>query len=75
MMDHEVMELTNSIGEVVDGSDFDTVMNALVYMLAYGGFNSGMKKEDFVQKVAVQLSELFDLIQMDNDSSTSITTN
>ena len=74
-MDHDVMDLTNSIGEAVDGHDFDTVMNALVYMLAYGGFNSGMKKEDFTKQVTTQLSDLYDLIKMDNDASTSITSN
>lgn len=74
-MDQDVMDLTSAIGETVDGNDFDTVMNALVYMLAHGGYNSGLDKEEFLKRAATQLSDLYDLIKMDNDASTSITSN
>lgn len=74
-MDQDVMDLTNSIGEAVDGHDFDTVMNSLVYMLAHGGYNSGLDKEVFIKLATTQLSDLYDLIKMDNDASTSITSN
>lgn len=74
-IDNDVMELTDAIGDAVNGNDFDTVMNALVYMLAHGGYSSGLKKEEFIERVTEHLGNLFDVVAMDNDASTSITSN
>jgi hypothetical protein len=68
----DVMSLANDIGEVIDGGDFDAVMNALVYLIVHGGLNSGSTKEEFLGKVTQQCSDIWDVLKMADDPSTSI---
>lgn len=64
--DQAVMALIEEIGEVVNGHDFDTVMNALAYMLAHGLVNTDKNKAESLAQVARQLDNLYDSINTSN---------
>jgi hypothetical protein len=70
---NERMEiLIDGIGEVVNGNEFDTVMNALVYMVAHGAVSTDIDKETFLKKVADQLDNLYDYIMEVRNGNSSV---
>ena len=70
---NERMEiLIDGIGEVVNGNEFDTVMNALVYMVAHGAVSTGIDKETFLKKVTDQLDNLYDYIKEMKNGNCSV---
>lgn len=68
-----MMSLVDSIGEVVNGREYNEVMNALAYMLAHGGVAAGIAKQEFLATIFQQLGEMYDYIndtgESDGDSS------
>lgn len=54
-------ELTDKIMGIMEGEDYEVVMNTLVICLAIGGTRTNMTKQKFIAQVVEQMSEIYDI--------------
>jgi hypothetical protein len=59
----EALEVVTKIADVLHGVDYSVAMNALVLVVAQGGTDSTLNKQEFLAMLAEQMDSMYDSIK------------